>query len=77
LANSGGNHKVSGISASPGHVASWARGTQVTLSRSLKMHTSQTVSSLAAHNAQVFMACYSAAYAFVSEEQRALGPAVQ
>jgi len=41
------------------------------------MHTSEAVSSLAADDAQIFVAGYSVAYVIVSEEQRALGPAVQ
>jgi len=77
LADLRGNHNLSGVSASAGYVASWTRGTQVTLSGSLKMHTSETVSSLAAHNAQIFVAGYGVAYAIVAKEQRALGPAVQ
>ncbi len=50
---------------------------QVTLSRSLKIHTSKTVSPLAARNMQIFVAGQSVAYPCVSEKQRAGRTAVK
>ena len=66
-----GKQDLAGISASPGNIASPDARDQITLNGSLHMHTGETVSPLAAHKMQIFVAGHSAAFACISEEQRA------
>jgi hypothetical protein len=70
-------HNLAGITSNSGRVASWIRGNQVSLYRSLKMHAGETACSLRADNLQSCMTGYSAAYAIVGEQQRAGRPTVE
>jgi cytoskeletal protein CcmA (bactofilin family) len=65
LADSAGEHNLSGISPHPGQVASWLWRTDVTLSRYVCIHAGEIASPLSAYKTQSFVAGHSVAYAFV------------